>query len=171
MQLMSHNKTDTVSGEKLNEHRRRWTSQQNLIPDYKEPKEDPPLLHIIKKGRTYNIMFCPKASDDDIGPIPIPLQITEEKQDCETESSNSTLEFEFHSPKPQLKRHVPLEVPVAVEHNNSNKDISVATPAPSPSISQQPKVTENKLKKIKSRGFEENPKSWEEQQTHIQNIK
>lgn len=43
-----------------------WKSVE-MVEETEQPKDEPPLLHIHKKGRTYNITFCPRESDEDIG--------------------------------------------------------------------------------------------------------
>lgn len=43
-----------------------WKSVE-MVVETEQPKDEPPLLHIHKKGRTYNITFCPRESDEDIG--------------------------------------------------------------------------------------------------------
>lgn len=130
--------------------------------------EEPPLLHIHKKGRTYNITFCPKESDEDLSPIPIPFSITEKKNEGDSSTTDSSLEFELHSPKPKGK--YPKMVRKIVSTAPKTISQSPSTEEPAASSTKQSKKKRGPLRRKRSQGSEENKINWEEQTTQMQNI-
>uniref|UniRef100_A0A1B6LB81 DUF4776 domain-containing protein n=1 Tax=Graphocephala atropunctata TaxID=36148 RepID=A0A1B6LB81_9HEMI len=153
-------------GSKKDEVHKKWRTVSE-VDKKSEHKEEPPLIHIHKKGRVYNITFCPKNSDEDVGPIPIPFSITQKKHDSDTESSESTLEFELHSPKPRRKSNLVMKK-AEDEATKLKEDIepgAIETLAPPPTTA---KTTTTKKKSNKKKSDEN--KNWEDQPTQVQKL-
>uniref|UniRef100_A0A1B6FYN2 DUF4776 domain-containing protein n=1 Tax=Cuerna arida TaxID=1464854 RepID=A0A1B6FYN2_9HEMI len=161
--------SEDSGGRKDEVHTKKWQTVLEVDKKY-EHKEEPPLIHIHKKGRVYNITFCPKNSDDDIGPIPIPFSITQKKHDSDTESSESTLEFELHSPKPRRKSNLPKVVQKKVKDEaEKEKEDTEATKTEADLTETVALTSKTKKKPIKKKS-DENKNLWEDQPTQVQKI-
>ncbi|KAG8282286.1 uncharacterized protein LOC124352977 [Homalodisca vitripennis] len=153
-------------------HSKKWQTVLEVDKKF-EHKEEPPLIHIHKKGRVYNITFCPKNSDDDIGPIPIPFSITQKKHDSDTESSESTLEFELHSPKPRRKPNLPKVVQKKVEDEAEKEKVDTEASKTEADLTEsvvQTSITAKTKKKPIKKKSDENKNLWEDQPTQVQKI-